>query len=460
MKKDNLARLREGEALSRRDQILLIWSLSLPTMLSQISTIILSYVDASMVGRLGAESAASIGLVSSTTWLIGGLTAAIASGFTVQVAHQVGARQYRQARVLVRHGLLITLLFSLLMMGLAIAISPHLPLWLGGDASIAPAASTYFLIYALGLPIMELNYVAGGMLQCSGNMKVPSLLNICMCVLNVIFNALLIFPAGTISLFGLSLWGAGLGVTGAALGTLLARLVVTVLMVWFLLFRSELLRLQKGDRAPVERDELFKAARISVPQGFESFITGSAYVAFTAIVAPLGTVAIAANSFSITAESLCYMPGYGIGTAATTLIGQSYGANRRDLTRNLSWLITGLVIVVMSVCGALMYIFAPQMIGLLSPDPAVRALGTRVLRIEAFAEPLYGASIAINGVFRGMGDTLTSSILNLISMWAVRIPLAALLARSHGLPGVWTAMCLELCVRGLLFILRLAKKKL
>ncbi|MBQ1491337.1 MAG: MATE family efflux transporter, partial [Blautia sp.] len=327
---------------------------------------------------------------------------------------------------------------------------------------IAPAASTYFRIFALGLPIMVLNYVSAGMLQCSGDMKVPSLLNVCMCFLNVLFNALLIFPSGTFRLpfLGLPLPGAGLSVAGAALGTVLARLVVTVLLLYFLLLRSEILHLRRGERAPVSRQELIAAARISVPQGFESAITGSAYVAFTAIVAPLGTAAIAANSFAITAESLCYMPGYGIGTAATTLIGQSYGANRRDMTKNLSWLLTVLTMVVMTGSGVLMYVFAPWMIGLLSPDASVRSLGTQVLRIEAFAEPLYGASIAINGVFRGMGDTLTSSVLNLISMWAVRIPLAAFLSKSYGLPGVWRAMCIELCVRGLLFIFRLWRKKL
>ena len=459
--KDNLARLRNGETLSGKDQLTLIFQLSLPAILAQISTIILSYVDASMVGRLGADSAAAIGLVSSTTWLIGGLTSAVASGFTVQVAHRVGARRYPEARGLVRHGLWICLCFALLVMGIGLWIAPRLPGWLGGDPSIHRMASSYFRIYILGLPIMQLNHASGGMLQCSGNMKVPGVLNICMCFLNVIFNALLIFPRGTFRIpgLGLSLPGAGLGVAGAALGTVLAQAVILSLMLYFLLVRSTLLHLRRGEKMPLQVEELRSAARISIPQGFESAITGSAYVAFTAIVAPLGNVAIAANSFSITAESLCYMPAFGVAAAATTLIGQSFGAGRRELTKHLSWLLTFLTMGVMCCTGTLLYLLAPWMIGLLSPDEAVRVLGTRILRIEAFAEPLYGASIAINGVFRGMGDTLTSSVLNLVSMWAVRIPLAARLSLTRGLPGVWTAMCIELCVRGSLFIGRLIRKK-
>ena len=179
----------------------------------------------------------------------------------------------------------------------------------------------------------------------------------------------------------------------------------------------------------------------------------------TKIVAPLGTVAIAANSFSVTAESLCYMPGYGIGSAATTLIGQSIGAGRKDLTKRFGWLTTGLGMLIMTGSGILLYIFAPFMIGLLSPDPEIRELGAAVLRIEAFAEPMYAASIVATGVFRGAGDTFIPSCINLFSMWCVRIPLGAFLAPRFGLHGVWFAMCVELCVRGVLFLIRLSGKK-
>lgn len=458
--KDLLAAMREGEDLTQWQHVVLIFQLSIPAILAQLSSIILEYADASMVGRLGAGESASIGLVTSTTWLFGGLCSAVAQGYTIQVAHSVGGRDHRKARILVRHGLLAALLFSLLLMAAGLLISSDLPRWLGGDPAICKDASVYFRILMLHVPLMQLNYMAGGMLQCSGEMRVPGFLNALMCFLNIILNALLIFPSGTIRIPGLpvSLPGVGLRVAGAAWGTVLAELICVSIMLYYLLYRSPLLKLQNGDHEPYSRQELKKALRISVPAGFESVVTGSAYVAFTAIVAPLGMYALAANSFSITAESLCYMPGYGIAIAATTLIGQCFGAGRTALARRLSWLLTVLSMFVMSCSGLLMYMFAPQMIGLLSPVPEVRALGTMVLRIEAFAEPLYAASIVISGIFRGYGNTLVSSILNLISMWAVRIPLAAFLAGRSGLRGVWTAMCIELCVRGILFIVRLSTR--
>jgi Na+-driven multidrug efflux pump len=175
----------------------------------------------------------------------------------------------------------------------------------------------------------------------------------------------------------------------------------------------------------------------------------------TRIVAPLGTVAIAANSFAVTAESLCYMPGYGLGTAATTLVGQSIGAKRKDLAKSFSWITTFMGMAIMGAAGIVMYFICPWLFQFLAPVQEVQTLGIRVLRIELLAEPLFGASIVASGCLRGAGDTLIPSIMNLASMWGVRITLAALLAGTMGLTGVWIAMCVELCFRGAIFLIRL-----
>lgn len=456
-----LERLRNNETLSVREQLKLTIQLSIPAIMAQISSIVMQYIDASMVGSLGANDSASIGLVSSSTWLFGGLCSAASIGFTVQVAQRIGAGEDEEARNIVKQGLLSVLAFSGMLMLIGTLISAYLPVWLGGDSGIRAGASQYFFVYAAFLPVMQLNHTAGGMIQCSGNMKLPSILHVLMCFLDVLFNMLLIFPSRDITFLGNSfkMYGAGLGVMGAALGTAFAEVVILTVMLCYLLFGSPMLRIRKGEKLCFNPEELGRAVKISIPVGFEQVVMCGAQIMSTKIVAPLGTVAIAANSFSVTAESLCYMPGYGIGSAATTLIGQSIGAGRKDLTKRFGWLTTGLGMLIMTGSGILLYIFAPFMIGLLSPDSAIRELGAAVLRIEAFAEPMYAASIVATGVFRGAGDTLIPSCINLFSMWCVRLPLGTLLARRFGLRGVWFAMCVELCVRGVLFLIRLSGKK-
>ena len=457
MKQDLLLDLREGRSLSLENKIRLIVQLSLPSILSQFSIIVMEYIDASMVGRLGANDSASIGLVSSTTWLLGGVASALSIGFTVQIAQLIGASKFIEARRVMKQGILVSFLLSLGLLGIGVFASGWLPIWLGGNADITHNATMYLRVYSCFIPFSAMRLMASGSLQSSGNMKVPSALNIIMCFFDVFFNFFFIFPTRTI--FGMTVFGFGYGVAGAALGTGLSEALCSILMMYFLLKKSDFLHLRKNEPFKWEGQQLKNAAIIGLPVALESTISCSAYIAFTKIVAPLGTISIAANSFSITAEGLCYMPGYGIGVAATTIIGQSIGAKRDDLTKGLGYLVTLFGSGIMAISGLIMYCFAPFMISILTPDPEIQRLAVMVLRIEAFAEPLYGASIICAGVLRGAGDTLVSTVLNFLSMWCVRIPLAYFLSLSHGLRGVWLAMCIELWVRGIIFLIRLSRNK-
>ena len=453
-----LEMMRKLQPLSGRQRLELIVRLSIPSMLAQLSFIIMFYIDEAMVGSLGPCASASIGLVSTSTWLFGGLCSAAGTGFSVQVAHRIGANDFAGARSVLRQSLSAVLTFGILLSRVGVAISSQLPMWLGGGADIVTDAARYFKVFAFSLPFMQLNNLAGGMLRSSGNMRVPSIMSIVMCVLDVAFNMLLIFPTRQIILFGtmVTMPGAGMGVLGAALGTAMAETVSALIMIWYVCVRSRELALvhEKGSFA-VRRSTLKEAVRIGLPIGCEHAVMNGAQIMTTMIVAPLGASAIAANAYAITAESLCYMPGFGIGEAATTLVGRSKGAGSQRMMKQFGLMTLAAGMTVMAVMGMVMYGFAPAMIGLMTPDESIRLLGSEILRIEAFAEPLYGAAIVAYGAFVGAGDTLIPSIMNLGSMWGVRLPLSLFLCRRYGLRGVWIAMCIELSFRGLIFIIRM-----
>lgn len=362
-----LAQISQGREMTRRDKLELAAWLSVPAVVAQFSSIVMQYIDASMVGSLGAEASASIGLVTTTTWLFGGLCSACSTGFSVQVAHKIGANDLSAARSILRQAFTTAFLFSIMLAIIGLSICRHLPLWLGGDASI-----------------------------------------------------------------------------------------IALVQTWYLCNRSSLLRIagEKGRFRP-QRSILRWALKIGFPMGMEHVVLCGAQIMTTVIVAPLGVFAIAANSFAITAESLCYMPGLGISEAATPLVGQSIGAARKTLARSFAYITVGMGMLVMALMGILMYVFAPEFIGFMSPVEEIRQLGTAALRIEAFAEPMFAASIVAYGVFVGAANTVVPCIMNVFSIWAVRLTLAAALAPSLGLQGVWTAMCIELCFRGTIFLLRL-----
>ena len=440
-----LAQIRNGGTLTTGQRIKLCLMLSYPAILAQSSSVMMQYIDTSMVGHLGPAAGASIGLVSTCLWLMGGFGMAVTSGFSVQVAHRIGGNDFKGARDVLRQALVCVLGFSAVIGLLGAAVSQQLPVWLGGGPDIVADAAKYFLIMSLFMPAMILDWTCAAMLQASGNMKVPSILSVGMCLMDVLFNYLFIYKME-------------MGVVGAAIGSGLAEVITGVLMFSFLAFRSRELRLtqEKGSYRPTDT-VVRKALDISGPMALQNLLLRGGYIAATVIVAPLGTVAIAANTFAITAESLCYMPGVGIADAATTLVGQSVGARRKDLATGFAWITAFLGMGIMGALAVLMFLFAPQMMGLLSPDASVIDLGARVLRIEAFAEPGYAAAMVIYGAFVGAGDTRWPSVMNFGSMWVVRIIPAIFITPVYGLVGFWVCMAVELTFRGSLFLVRLRR---
>ena len=495
-----LQALRGGENLSRRQQFHLVALLSTPAMLAQLSSIVMQYIDAAMVAHLGANAMGAIGLVCSTLWLATGLCGAAATGFYVMASHKVGARQYDAARRVMHVSIPATFCWSGMLALVCCLISSRLPHWLGGGADICADATAYFLIYVSFLPVWQFNALASGMLRSAGNVKAPSILNALMCFFDVLFNYLFIFKMH-------------MGVAGAAWGTVSAEVVVMMGLL-VCMFRQKEYRLPKPPSlspsglalppchpSPVREGEdtsaneagdnrsdvlspsltgegwqssegsfdgerlgerlwriLCPAFHIATPMALERICLVGAQIASTVIVAPLGTVAIAANALGITIEALCYMPGFGIGDASSTLVGQSHGAGRPALVYSFSRITLWLGVGVMTLMGAIMYVGAPALVGLMGPEADVGTLCVKVLRIEAFAEPMYGASIVGYCIFVALGDALVPCLMNLATIWGIRITLAAVLAPVMGLPGVWLAMAIELTVRGLIFLLRLHYK--
>ena len=455
------ALLQEGRAPTRREEISAVLALSWPAIVQQLMLTLVQYIDTAMVGSLGPNATASVGVVSSSVWLFNGLLGAAATGFAVQVAQHIGARETESARSVVRESMLFSLLFGVFMGSAAAALSFSLPGLLGAEEAIRPDASAYFLIVGCSMPFLMAINLMSSLLRCMGDTRTPMLFNITLNILNTIFNFLLIYEPREASVFGLRVFlsGAGLGVPGAALGSALASLLVALLFLRRFLSRDFPLRISLRDRFRFTRDCLSAMIRIAIPQAMAHTASCGAQIAVTVIVAGLGTQAVAANSLAVTAEALCYQPGYGVSTAATTLVGQSIGAGRRDLAVRFARVSTLLGMAIMTGTGLLMFLFAEPLIGMFTPDADVMRLGASVLRIEAFAEPLFAASIVASGAFSGAGDTKWSFAANLLSMWGIRLPIALLLIGSLGLTGMWIAMACELSIKGLVFLWRLRSKK-
>lgn len=451
------AAMRSGASISRKDQIRLVTALSLPAILEQLVATLMSYIDTTMVGTLGYEATAAIGVVASTVWLFNGIVNAAAVGFSVQVAQYLGAGRDRDSRGVLCQAILFNGLFGLLLAVIAVILGQFLPTLLGADPSVRADAGAYFCIVGAFLPFTLASALYSSILRCSGSVRLPSFLNVGMCALDVFFNFFLIYPTRQIGRF--TVWGAGLGVRGAALGTGLAMACIGLLMLFLLVRRKGPLQL-RGDAAwRFNGVCLRNAYRLATPAALERITLSLAQIVLTSVVTSMGAVAVAANYVAVQAESICYLPAFGVAAAATALVGQSIGAGRPDMARQFANLTTILGFCLVTVTGSVLFFGAPLLAGTLTPEPEVIALSSKVLRVVAFSEPLFAVSIVVIGALRGAGDSRGPFLLNLCSMWGVRVVTILLFTRSYGLMGVWGTMTAELVFRGIIFLIRLLRGK-
>ena len=444
--------------LAHENRARVLMRLAWPAIAEQILLTLVSYVDTAMVGSLGANATAAVAINASPIWLIGGLLQALAVGYSVQVAHRIGARDVEGARSVIRQAVLATACVGISLMGVCLLLAPHLPRWMGAHSAVMADAVAYVRIYVLALPMQAGSAVFSAILRCKGDTKTPLLFNTMTNLLNVCLNFLLIYPARTLHLFGrpVPMWGAGLGVRGAAIATSLSTGAIGICLVAVVYLRRDPLRISVRESYRPDGAIIRRAVSLGIPVALERTTISLGQIVMTRITALLGTVALAANHVAVTAEGMSYLPASGISFAATTLVGQRVGARASHEASRYARLSAWFGFAFSAGMGVLLLLLAHPLAALFSSDAAVVSLAAGMLRIVAVAEPLFGVSIVLGGALRGAGDSRFPFFISMVCMWGIRATLAPLLvfALHAGLAGIWIAMAADLCVRGGLSIWR------
>lgn len=432
-----------------------VWLLSWPAIMEQILATMVSYVDTAMVGALGMTASAAVSVNAAPIWLINGILAGVGTGYAVQVSHAVGAEEDEKVKTVIRQGVLAAFFCGLVAFAIYRTLAWGLPMWLGAVEPVLGQARRYLRVYTYALLFQGFSVIFSGVLRCMGNTRSPLILNTAANLLNVVFNFLFIYETRPVELFGLRLTvpGAGMGVAGAALGTVLAWAFAAAATLWAAFHQGERYTIHRGESFRPDRAIIRQAVRLGLPSAAERAMVNIGQIAMTGVVASIdeGT-ALAANQIATTAEGLCYLPAYGIASAATAMVGQSVGAGDRENARgygSLSAKLGFLLCVGTAVC---LFLFAHPLASLFNTDQAVVDEAARMLRIVSVCEPFFALSIVLTGALRGARDVRFPMLVGLICMWGVRIPLAPLLVyrAGMGLAGVWTAMAADLILRGLL----------
>ena len=444
---------------NRRELLSQIAALSWPTIVEQALQTVVQFADSAMVGRIGAQASASVGMTASVTWLVNSPLWALGVGVMAVVAQAHGAKDERTVRRTGAQSVIMALALGVAIGALTLAISPFLPGWLGAAQELRVMASMYFAIICLPMVFRAGLILFGSVLRAVHDTKTPMLVNTLVNAINIALNFFLIFETRQVALGSLVLTipGAGLGIVGAAIATAIAYAIGGLLMFAALLANP--LVTPRGAPLRLDREIMRRCARVGLPVALSRVGSCLGHVVFSSQVTRLGTAALAAHSLAITAEQAFYIPGYGMQAAASTLCGNALGARDEKRLVETARLLTLLCAGMMAVTGAILFAIPGVMMSLFTRDPLVIAAGVRVLRIVAVSEPLYGASIILEGVFDGMGDTRTPLIISILSMWGVRILLTSVCVSVFGLglTAVWCCMVADNVTRCLLLAARFVR---
>ena len=438
-----------------------VFALAWPTMLEQLMQTAVQYIDTAMVGSLGTQATAAVGSTTTVNWLIGSSISAFGVGFLACISQALGAGDQARARRAAAQSVLAVLVTGLFFTLLTLSLSRYVPIWMQADPSFRDLAARYFFILYSPMLFRAASVIFGTVLRSAGDTKTPMRIGILVNLINVVLNFLLIYEPRQIRLFGSSfpVWGAGLGVTGAALASA-ASFIFGGAAITLALYAHPVIS-PRGCSLKPDPGVLLPCLRIALPNMLQRFVTSFGYVAFASMINSLGELSTAAHTIANTVESAFYIPGYGMQTAAATLTGNAIGAGDEELRRDMSRVILALEVSLMVLSGGLLLWLAPSMVGLFSKDVAVIALGSTVLRMVAVSEPFYGVSIVIEGMLQGAGKTLYPFLINILGMWGIRIVGTFLCTRflDFGLVSAWACMIAHNLLLFAMFLLYFKKQE-
>ena len=428
-----------------------ILRLAWPVVIERFSISILSGVDAALVGHyVGADGLAAVGIGSLMFWIPLSGALAIDVGSTAVIARDVGAGDHSRVQLGFHTAIVASLVWGLLCTVLIFAFAPSIMRVMGAEPEVVPLGVEYLRAGCLGFPMLMALYAISGSLRGMGNTWMPMVILLIVNAVNAIVTWLLI--GGAVADLGVRASGIGYAAAGSFGGVLALALAAS----GYAPVRMNVARIARVSRASFGR--LF---HIGLPVGLEEAQFMLAFLIYTRIIAHLGTDQLAAHSLALRSMEIAMLPGFALGTAATTLVGQYLGAQRAQLAEDVAKRVRFFAFCTLSTMAVLQFVLAPYVIRIFVNDPAVIDTGTKLLRVFAFALPGMSIHASLSGALRGAGDVRYVLATFTFTAWGVRVPLAAVMVLLFGLsaPFAWLAAVAENWTRAILVLRRFQQGK-
>ncbi len=420
----------------------LLW----PVLIEQILATTIGMVNTMMVSGVGTYAISAVSIVDSVNFVIMNLFIAFSTGATVIVAQRIGARDYKRANESASHSM-SACVFAALVSGLAfIFLGNQIINFLFGEAEelVKSNALIYLVFSGISYPFLAIFSMSAGILRASGDTKAPMRASILSNTVNAGIGALCIYVLK-------------LGVTGAGIALLSARVVSAVILFTILLRPGTGVGIKKIT-VKLKRDILWPVMRIGLPASIDGLIFNGGKLLIQTLVTSLGTVSLATNGVSASVISLINIPGNAIALVAVTIIGQSVGAGiyGKALKKNIfSLVICAMVLLIVMIL--LIFPLLPFILELYSPPPDVKSYALSILQLVLFFMPFtWPTAFILPACLRSTGDSLYVTIISVLSMWLIRV-LGGWISVKHlglGLTGIWFFWCMDWVARSIIFFFR------
>lgn len=432
--------LEPQEELTLREARKSVIQLAWPAVVEQLLVQLFSMADMMMVGGVGPAAIAGIGLTNQPVFLALSAFMALSVGTTALVARFIGAGNGEEANAAARQTLLIVGALGVVATIVIYFFARPIVLFMGAQGDAIGYGITYLRVIALSFIPQTIGMGVTAILRGAGDTRTPMRYNIIANVVNVILNLLLIN-----GYLGFPRWG----VFGAALATAVGRAVGMILALIAITNGKSILHVSLKDRFVPRFDLIKRMTIIGAPAMLEQVIMRLGIIAFTLVVADLGTNVFAAHQIGISIVGLSFTPGMGFGMAATSLVGRSLGRKRPDWAELYGWQTRRIGNMVAGLMAIVFFLFGRQLASLYTSDPEVIQNAAIALKIIALVQTLQSTQFILAGALRGAGDTRWPLISTMAGVVGVRVVLAFLFVKvlGWGLPGAWIAMACDQSTR-------------
>ncbi|MCH2207179.1 MAG: MATE family efflux transporter [Lentisphaerales bacterium] len=405
-----------------------ILSLSAPLIGAMISQNLLNLVDSFMVGRIGTAALAAVAAGGIVNWLAGSAVMSLSTGVQQLAARRLGEGKNAESAHPLNAGLLTGLLFSIPMAFLCSHYAQNIISLVSDDPDVIREGTDYLSITFLAIPILGMNFCFRGYWNGVNKQKVYMLTIICIHLANAILSYIFIFGK-----FGCP----PLGTTGAALGSLLAPTIGTV--IYFIMAIRSLDK--NGFLQRIPNETIQSLIRLSIPNAIQSILYALSYTVLYKIIAMLGTNELAAAGIIINFALVCYLPALAFGMVSTSLVGQSLGAKDAEDADLWAWQITKLCACALTIMS-IPFLIAPNfLLGIFILDPVVVKGATTAVILLGLSLPFEGAVLVLQHSILGAGDSKKVMYISTGSSWLFYLPLAWFMGHTinWNLNGIWTA---------------------